>query len=105
MGGAIKKDIWIDGECLGESARGVFFYKDVQGNREHVISTESEFSPNHLKLQTESGQQYIKPGVLVGGANLKQVDRSVGEKAVSEYELAQSGKCSKPTISLSDEKL
>ena len=109
VGGAIKKDIWIDGECLGESARGVFFYKDVQGNREHVISTESEFSPNHLKLQTESGQQYyiqqyIKPGVLVGGANLKQVDSSVGEKAVSEYQLAQSGKCSKPTISLSDEK-
>jgi len=109
VGGAIKKDIWIDGECLGESARGVFFYKDVQGNKEHVISTESEFSPNHLKLQTEAGQQYyiqqyIKPGVLVGGANLKQVDRSVGEKAVTEYQLAQSGKCSKPNISLSDEK-
>ncbi|CAM4410434.1 hypothetical protein F901_01238 [Acinetobacter dispersus] len=105
VGGAIKKDVWVDGECLGETARGTFFLKEVKGNQEHTISTESEFSPNHLALKTEAGkryfiQQFIKPGVFVGGANLKQVDTTTGEKAVAEYQLAQSGKCSKPTITL-----
>ncbi|SPL71521.1 DUF2846 domain-containing protein [Acinetobacter stercoris] len=105
VGASIKKDIWIDGECLGESSRGVFFYKEVSGNQKHTISTESEFSPNHLEINTEAGKQYfiqqfIKPGVVVGGANLKQVDETTGKKAISEYELAKSGNCSEATISL-----
>ncbi|MFV5263682.1 DUF2846 domain-containing protein [Acinetobacter courvalinii] len=105
VGAALKKDVWVDGECLGETARGTFFLKEVLGNQEHTISTESEFSPNHLVLKTEAGknyfvQQFMKPGVMVGGANLKQVDALTGEKAVSEYKLAQAGKCSKATITL-----
>ncbi len=88
-----------------KTARGTFFLKEVLGNQEHTISTESEFSPNHLVLKTEAGknyfvQQFMKPGVMVGGANLKQVDALTGEKAVSEYKLAQAGKCSKATITL-----
>lgn len=105
VGSALKKDVWVDGECLGETARGIFFYKEVSGNQEHTISTESEFSPNHLKFKTEAGknyfvQQYIKPGVFVGGANLKLVDDVQGQKAISEYHLAETGKCSKTTIVL-----
>lgn len=105
VGAALKKDVWIDGECLGETARGTFFLKEVAGNQKHTVSTESEFSPNHLALTTEAGkqyfiQQYIKPGVLAGGANLKQVDEQTGKKAIAEYQFAQSGKCSKATISL-----
>lgn len=105
VGAALKKDVWIDGECLGETARGTFFLKEVLGNQEHTISTESEFSPNHLVLKTEAGKRYfiqqsIKPGVVTGGANLKQVDSATGEKAIGEYQFAQSGKCSKQTIVL-----
>lgn len=79
------------------------FYKEVAGNQEHTVSTESEFSPNHLKFKTEAGkkyfvQQYIKPGVFVGGANLKLVDDAQGQKAINEYRLAEAGKCSKATI-------
>ncbi|MFH4410866.1 DUF2846 domain-containing protein, partial [Acinetobacter baumannii] len=75
-----------------ETARGIFFYKEVAGNQEHTVSTESEFSPNHLKFKTEAGkkyfvQQYIKPGVFVGGANLKLVDDAQGQKAINEYRL------------------
>ncbi|MBJ9704998.1 DUF2846 domain-containing protein [Acinetobacter calcoaceticus] len=105
VGSALKKDVWVDGECLGETARGIFFYKEVSGNQEHTVSTESEFSPNHLKFKTEAGknyfvQQYIKPGVFVGGANLKLVDDTQGQKAINEYHLAETGKCSKTTIVL-----
>ncbi|TXJ02882.1 MAG: DUF2846 domain-containing protein [Acinetobacter sp.] len=105
VGAALKKDVWVDGECLGETARGAFFHREVSGNQQHTISTESEFSPNHLVLNTESGknyfiQQYIKPGVFVGGANLKQVDDTTGKAAILKSKLAQSGNCSKPAIQL-----
>lgn len=105
VGSALKKDIWVDGECLGESSRGVFFYKELKGGSKHTVSTESEFSPNHLEIQVDSGkqyfvQQYIKAGLVVGGAGLKLVDQAEGKKAVQEYALAQSGQCSKASIEL-----
>ena len=33
VGAALKKDVWVDGECLGETARGTFFLKEVLGNK------------------------------------------------------------------------
>ncbi len=43
LGGALKKDIWVDETCIGESAPNVFFYTDVRCNQWHKISTEPEF--------------------------------------------------------------
>lgn len=100
LGGGLKKDIWIDDKCLGESAPKVFFYQDVKGNEEHKITTQSEFSPNDLLVKVESGKnyfirQYIKMGVFVGGADLELMDEEKGKKAVSELEMAKKGTCSK----------
>lgn len=100
VGQALKKDIWVDGECIGESAKGTFFYKQVEGGEEHKVSTESEFSPNDLILKLEAGknyfiEQFIKLGVFVGGAGLELKDEEEGKKAVSKLELAKSGTCSK----------
>lgn len=100
FGGALKKDIWIDGDCIGQSAPNVFFYEQVQGDVEHKLSTESEFSPNDLVLKTASGsnyfiRQYIKMGVLVGGAGLELVDEEKGKADVSTLQLAVKGPCSK----------
>ncbi|WKJ91610.1 DUF2846 domain-containing protein [Methylomonas montana] len=100
LGTALKKDIWVDGKCLGETAPNMFFYEEVKGNTEHKISTESEFSPNDLLLNTESGnnyfiKQYMKPGVFVGGAGLEKVDEKEGKADVSELEMAKKGVCSK----------
>lgn len=99
FGAALKKDVWIDGQCIGETARNVFFYEEIAGGQEHKISTESEFSPNDLLLKTESGknyfiQQYIKFGVAVGGAGLKLVDEAEGKKQVQGLGLASKGHCS-----------
>jgi hypothetical protein len=101
FGGALKKDIWIDGECLGESASEVFFHTEVEGGKTHKIDTESEFSPNTLELIFESGKnyfirQFIKLGVFVGGAGLEQVSEEQGKKAVAELKMAKPGKCSAP---------
>lgn len=98
-GSALKKDIWIDGKCLGQSAPKVFFFEEVAGDQKHTISTESEFSPNDLSLVTASNrnyfvQQYIKMGVFVGGANLRVVDESEGKRQIQKLELAKKGTCS-----------
>lgn len=62
---------------------------------EHTLSTEFEFSDNSLKFDAEAGnnyffEQYIKMGVFVGGANLKQVSEQEGKKQVLECQLAKS---------------
>lgn len=100
VGASLKKDVWIDDECVGETARGTFFHQEVQGNMTHKVSTESEFSPNDLMVNTTAGQnyfikQYIKPGVFVGGAGLKLVSEAEGKEAISELKLGVKGKCSK----------
>ncbi len=100
FGSALKKDVWVDGTCLGETAPNMFFYQEITGGEEHKLSTESEFSPNDLIVKTESGKnyfvsQYIKMGVFVGGAGLELVDEEKGKKIVSGLELAKKGTCSK----------
>ena len=102
FGGALKKDIWIDNKCLGESAPNVFFYQNVKGNKTHIIATESEFSPNQLVINTKAGKnyfirQYIKMGAFVGGADLEQINEDEAKKAISELDMAKKGTCSKLT--------
>jgi hypothetical protein len=99
-GTALKKDVWMNDKCIGETAPNMFFYNEVDGGKEYKISTESEFSPNDLLVKTEPGKnyfikQYIKIGVFVGGANLELVSDDVGKKEVSKLELAKKGSCSK----------
>ncbi|SIR27571.1 Protein of unknown function [Aeromonas sp. RU39B] len=100
-GKALKKDVFVDSECLGETADRVFFYKQVSGGKEHEISTESEFSDNKLSIFTEPGKnyfvrQYIKMGVFVGGANLETVSEEEGKRVIGkeDVQLAKSGICS-----------
>jgi hypothetical protein len=100
VGSALKKDIWVDDKCIGETAPEMFFYEEVEGNQEHKISTESEFSPNELLVTTESGKnyfikQFIKMGVFVGGANLELSSIEQGKKDLSEIDMAIKGNCSK----------
>ncbi|WP_432474587.1 DUF2846 domain-containing protein [Amphritea sp. HPY] len=100
FGAALKKDVWVDGKCIGETAPKIFFYEEVTGGEEHQISTESEFSPNDLLVKTESGKnyfvnQYIKMGAFVGGANVELVDENTGKQAVAKLDLAMKGICSK----------
>jgi uncharacterized protein YlaN (UPF0358 family) len=99
-GTAIKKDIWVNDKCIGETAPNMFFYEMVKGGEEYKLSTESEFSPNDLLVKTEIGQnhfihQYMKMGVFVGGAELELVDQEKGKNAISKLELAKMGSCSK----------
>ncbi len=101
VGKALKKDVYLDGDCIGETADKVFFYKQVDGNRSYKISTESEFSPNDLVLDINAGKnyfvrQYIKMGVFVGGAGLESVSEEEGKRVISKPDVklaAMSGHC------------
>lgn len=100
FGGALKKDVWLDGKCVGETAPNIFFYEEVKGGMDHKVSTESEFSPNDLLIKAESGknyfvQQFIKMGMFVGGAGLELVDEEKGKKEVATLQMAKKGNCSK----------
>lgn len=98
-GRALKKDIWIDRKCVGESAPDVFFYTEVKGGKDYEIATESEFSPNSISLMLEAGKnyfirQFIKVGAFVGGAGLAPVSEKTGQEAVMKLEMAKLGYCS-----------
>jgi len=78
----------------------MFFYETVESGQEYKISTESEFSPNVIAINPESGknyfiEQYITMGVFVGGARLKLVSEEKGKKEISKLELAKAGSCSR----------
>jgi len=98
VGASLKKDVWIGKDCVGQTAKGVFFYKEVPGNEELEISTESEFSPNTLTINTENGQlyfieQYIKMGAFVGGADLELATSDTGKSEVQRLGMAKGGNC------------
>lgn len=99
-GKALKKDIYIDGKCVGETADKTFFYVQVPGGQVHKISTESEFSPNDFTINTLSGRNYfirqsIKMGVFVGGAGLSESSETEGKRVISKpaVKLAKEGHC------------
>lgn len=98
FGAALKKSVWIDKECVGETAKGVFFYHEVDGDMEHTVSTESEFSPNDLIVKMKSGmlyffEQVLKFGVFVGGAGIEQRDENTGKSDLADLKLAVKGTC------------
>lgn len=100
VGGALKKDILVDGKCVGESAPKIFFYEEVTGNQEHTVSTESEFSDNNVVFTPAADKnyfirQYIKMGVFVGGANLELVSEGEGKGQIGNLEMATKGTCSR----------
>lgn len=101
-GKALKKDVYVDDNCLGETSDRVFFYTQVDGDKPHKISTESEFSPNDLQIKTDAGKnyyvrQFIKVGMFVGGAGVEQVTEAEGQRVISkpEVKLAAQGTCGK----------
>ncbi len=99
VGSLLKKDVWVDGRCVGETVPKVFFYREVAGGREHTIATESQISTNTLVLRTEPGKhyfirQFIKRGLGFGGAGVELVDEEKGKEAVRELDLLVGGRCS-----------
>ena len=100
FGGALKKDIFVNGKCIGESAPNTFFHTEVKGGKVYEIETESEFSPNKISVMAEAGKnyfirQFIKMGVFIHGADLEIMSEETAKTAISKIDLAAGGNCSK----------
>jgi len=100
VGKALKKDLWIDGKCIGKSSNKVFFYTQVEGGREHTVATQSEFSPKILPVFMEAGRnyfirQYIQFGAFIGGTKIELVDEARGRSEIEKLSLAVNGTCSR----------
>jgi hypothetical protein len=96
LGQALTRPIYVDGNLIGETANGVYFYIDVSPGK-HFISTESEFGKNSVVFEAEAGknyfaEQYIKMGIFSGGSDVEMVDEKVGMQQVLDCELAEQQK-------------
>ena len=93
MGSALQKSLYVDGQFIGETARGVFFYRLVEPGM-HILKTESEFSENDLEIQCIEGKnhyvnQALRPGLFVGGAYLSVVEETEAQNDIKGYRLAE----------------
>ena len=59
VGAALKKDLFINDKLIAESSPRMFFYEEVDGDKEYKISTESVLSQNHIFLKTEKNKLYF----------------------------------------------
>lgn len=99
-GAALKRDLWINGECLGESARGVFFFKQVDGDKTHTVSTENMQEPTHLQVAVEAGKKYYFEQTAGVFTTLRQVGEAEGAYAVKTSTAAKMGNCGKMAITV-----
>ncbi|WGE36218.1 DUF2846 domain-containing protein [Actinobacillus genomosp. 1] len=93
LGAALKKNIYLDDQLIGETAKGVFFHKLVSPGT-HKVATESEFSDNAIVFSTVGGQnyfvrQYMKIGAFVGGAGVELVDEKQAKMEMADVHLAK----------------
>lgn len=91
--GALKDNVWIDGECVGETAPFVFFYTEVKpGIR--IVATESVISPNKISVEMDAGRLYfIDQDYWQQRTTLNLVSEARGKKAVSKLKMAKTGTC------------
>ena len=105
IGASVPRDLWLDGQCLGTTGKKGFFYQEVLGGSEYIVSTESEFSPNHLTVKTEPGkfyyvQQYTKPSLVTVSSDVKLIDEVKGKQEIAKYSLVTVNKCYRKAIKL-----
>lgn len=98
-----KRSIWINKECVGQTARFIYYYQEVPGDTYHLLETDWQISPTEfitkdLTLFARSGELYfirqnIEIGTFWNRANLEQVSADVGKRAIMRSNLATTGDC------------
>lgn len=91
FGGAVKMDVIIDGQNIGETAAKTYLYKEVAPGRHSVVS-KSE-NTDTLEVELKPGAlayvwQEVKMGLMFARTKLHRVDESQGRKGVLQTKLA-----------------
>ncbi len=93
MGGAVKMEVSIDGQLIGQTAAKTYFYKDVTPGKHTVTSTAE--NTDTLEVEVKPGTlayiwQEVKMGLLYARTKLHLVSEAEGKKGVQETSLAAS---------------
>ena len=87
VGSLTRKNLYIDDRFIAESSPNMFFYVEVDGDKEYKISTESVLSPNHIFLKAEKNKLYFirhftVPGFFPHPAYLKVASEEDGKNSI-----------------------
>lgn len=93
MGAAVKMDVSIDGQLIGQTAAKTYFYKDVMPGK-HTVTSSAE-NTDTLEVDVKPGTlayiwQEVKMGLLYARTKLHLVSEEDGKKGVLETSLAAS---------------
>lgn len=92
MGAAIKMNVAVDGQPIGQTAANTFLYKEVAPGKRTITSTAE--NTDTLEIDAKPGVLYyiwqeVKMGILGARSKLQLVDESNGKKGVLETKLAE----------------
>ena len=93
MGGAVKMDVAVDGQPIGQTAANTYLFKEVTPGK-HTVSSTAE-NTDTLVVDVKQGTlayiwQEVKMGVLYARTKLHLVPEEQGKKGVQETNLAVS---------------
>lgn len=91
MGAAIKMDVAINGQPLGQTAAKTYLYKEVPPGKYTITSTAE--NTDTLSIDAKAGTlsfiwQEVKMGFMVARSKLQLVSETEGRKGVLETSLA-----------------
>ena len=92
MGAAVKMDVAIDGQAVGQTAANTYLYKEVAPGK-RVITSSAENTAT-LEVDARPGALYyvwqeVKMGVLYARSKLHLVGEEEGKKGVLETRMAE----------------
>lgn len=91
MGAAIKMDVAIDGQPIGQTAAKTFLYKEVTPGK-HTVTSKAE-TTDSLEVDVKPGTltyiwQEVKMGFMMARSKLNLMSEAEGRKGVLETNLA-----------------
>lgn len=93
MGAAVKMDVEVDGQVIGQTAANTYLYKEITPGK-HTISSKAE-NTHTIEIDAKPGTltyvwQEVKMGILYARTKLNLVDEEEGKEGVLETTLAAS---------------
>lgn len=92
MGAAVKMDVEVDGNAIGQTAAKTYLYKELAPGK-HTITSKAE-NTDTVEIDAKPGVLYyvwqeVKMGILYARTRLHVVDAEKGQEGVLETKLAK----------------
>ncbi len=91
IGGAVRMDVSVDGQALGQTASKTYLYTEVPPGK-HTVTSKAE-NTHSIEIDTVAGKLYyiwqeVKMGILYARTKLHLMSEEEGRKGVMETKLA-----------------